>query len=104
MTSGRKKSTLARLQQQQRFNLQDMHNDLESISCELYPQIENLKQTLREVGAQHVLMSGSGGTVFGVFAVNTVETDEKHSVLDKLQTEYGSKVFWSKVYWGVAKR
>ena len=104
LTSGRKKSTLARLQQQQCFNLQDMHNDLESISCALYPQIENLKQALREVGAQHVLMSGSGGTVFGVFAVNTVETDEKHSILEKLQAEYGSKVFWSKIYWGVAKR
>ncbi|MBM9520008.1 4-(cytidine 5'-diphospho)-2-C-methyl-D-erythritol kinase [Desulforhopalus vacuolatus] len=103
LTSAGKKSKLARLQQQS-FNLQDMHNDLESISFALYPQIENLKQTLREVGARQVLMSGSGGTVFGVFAVGSVETDEKCSILEKLQAEYGSKVFWSKVYWGVAKR
>jgi 4-diphosphocytidyl-2-C-methyl-D-erythritol kinase len=43
-------------------------NDLERPALALYPQIVAVKQLLRELGASGVLMSGSGGAVFGLFS------------------------------------
>ncbi len=45
-----------------------LHNDLESVTCARYPVVSRLKQRLLEVGALGALMSGSGPTVFGIFA------------------------------------
>jgi len=42
-------------------------NDFEKSVFEKYPEIENLKQTLYEMGALYASMSGSGSAVFGVF-------------------------------------
>jgi 4-diphosphocytidyl-2-C-methyl-D-erythritol kinase len=42
-------------------------NDLESVTIREHPEIEGLKKMLLENGAEGVLMSGSGPTVFGVF-------------------------------------
>ncbi len=44
-----------------------LENDLEEVAFSLHPEIENLKDTLREAGAIGSLMSGSGSSVFGVF-------------------------------------
>jgi 4-diphosphocytidyl-2-C-methyl-D-erythritol kinase len=44
-----------------------LHNDLEVITIRRYPVIETIKGRLRSLGAQGVLMSGSGPTVFGLF-------------------------------------
>lgn len=40
-------------------------NTLESVTLELYPQVAEIKERLTKAGAQGVLMSGSGPTVFG---------------------------------------
>jgi len=44
-----------------------LHNDLEGPALELMPIIDLIKEKLSEVGAQGVLMTGSGPTVFGLF-------------------------------------
>jgi 4-diphosphocytidyl-2-C-methyl-D-erythritol kinase len=43
-------------------------NDLESVTIRRHPQIDVLKQALQRAGAAGVLMSGSGPSVFGLFA------------------------------------
>ena len=42
-------------------------NVLETVTVKEYPVIEELKELLREQGAENALMSGSGPTVFGIF-------------------------------------
>jgi 4-diphosphocytidyl-2-C-methyl-D-erythritol kinase len=44
-----------------------LHNDLESVTVKHYPILEKIKRELMGFGADGVLMSGSGPTVFGVF-------------------------------------
>ncbi|MCP8618168.1 4-(cytidine 5'-diphospho)-2-C-methyl-D-erythritol kinase [Salirhabdus salicampi] len=43
-----------------------MGNVLESVTCKLHPEILQLKEHMRRAGADSVLMSGSGPTVFGL--------------------------------------
>lgn len=45
-----------------------LHNDLEQVTIGRYPQVADIKQQLLENGALGALMSGSGPTVFGLFA------------------------------------
>ena len=45
-----------------------MENVLETVTAEKYPVIEEIKACMREQGAMNALMSGSGPTVFGIFA------------------------------------
>lgn len=44
-----------------------MENVLETVTVSLYPEIENIKNIMKEKGALNALMSGSGPTVFGLF-------------------------------------
>ncbi|WP_090173661.1 4-(cytidine 5'-diphospho)-2-C-methyl-D-erythritol kinase [Eubacterium oxidoreducens] len=44
-----------------------MGNDLESVTIGLYPKVGEIKEELKACGADYVLMSGSGPTVFAVF-------------------------------------
>jgi 4-diphosphocytidyl-2-C-methyl-D-erythritol kinase len=44
-----------------------LHNDLESVTIEAYPEIEGIKAELLSHGAEGSLMTGSGPTVFGMF-------------------------------------
>ena len=44
-----------------------MGNVLETVTIKEYPIIEELKELLRNKGAENALMSGSGPTVFGIF-------------------------------------
>ncbi len=41
-------------------------NELEGVVCQLYPQIETIKNKLLNAGAERVIMCGSGPTVFGL--------------------------------------
>ncbi len=41
-------------------------NVLESVTLPLYPEVEQLKESMQRLGADGVLMSGSGPTVFGL--------------------------------------
>jgi len=47
--------------------ISELHNDLESVSIKMHPDLQNLKQLLLDHGAQGALMSGSGPTLFGIF-------------------------------------
>ncbi len=43
-------------------------NDLETVTIRRYPKIARLKERLLQEGAAGALMSGSGSSVFGIFA------------------------------------
>lgn len=45
-----------------------LHNDLEQVTLARYPLLAEIKQLLLEHGASGALMSGSGATIFGLFA------------------------------------
>lgn len=45
-----------------------MENVLETVTVPKYPVIDEIKSFLMEQGAENALMSGSGPTVFGIFA------------------------------------
>jgi 4-diphosphocytidyl-2-C-methyl-D-erythritol kinase len=47
---------------------QMLRNDLEAVTVARHPEIADIKLRLSAVGAFGALMSGSGPTVFGVFA------------------------------------
>ena len=47
--------------------IRELHNDLESVSLKMHPELHDLKQLLLCHGAQGALMSGSGPTLFGIF-------------------------------------
>ena len=42
-------------------------NVLETVTIKEYPMIEEIKELLRDMGAENALMSGSGPSVFGIF-------------------------------------
>lgn len=49
-----------------------MSNVLETVTIPAHPIIQNIKETLLELGADNSLMSGSGPTVFGLFFEETL--------------------------------
>lgn len=63
-------------------------NDLESVAIQILPGLQTLKQRLRELGAIHTLMTGSGSAVFGVW-----EDSEGASAAAKQMTNEG---FWAR--------
>jgi len=72
--------------------VRELHNDLERVTIKLHPILQKIKQLLIAQGALGSLMSGSGPTVFGIFA------DEK-SALDaeeKLRAEGKWAVFMAR--------
>lgn len=46
--------------------IDSLGNDLETITCRLYPEVKDIKIKLMEAGAERAVMCGSGPTVFGV--------------------------------------
>ncbi len=64
----------------------EMENDLESITCEKYPEITTLKNTLLCHGATGTMMSGSGPTVYGLFRQDNYLAAEK--CLNELKKRY----------------
>ena len=74
--------------------LGDLHNDLETVTIPHFSELELIKEKLVLGGAEGVLMSGSGPTVFGLF------TDERPASqsFDSFVTEYGKSVFLTKPY------
>jgi len=47
--------------------IEGLKNDLEGVTLNLHPQLNQLKKALLRCGARGALMSGSGPTVFGIF-------------------------------------
>lgn len=65
-----------------------LFNDLEAVTIGRYPEVAALKAALMAGGADDALMSGSGPTVFGLFADR--EAAERCAAL--LKPRYGDKV------------
>ena len=62
-----------------------MENVLETVTTKLYPQIEEIKQTMKESGAENAIMSGSGPTVFGLYT----EKATAEQAAKKIRQQYG---------------
>lgn len=58
-----------------------LRNDLERVTVARYPRIKEIKERLMDTGALGALMSGSGPTVFGVYA-GREEAERSVSLLD----------------------
>lgn len=69
-----------------------MYNSLEAPSVGKFPVLELLKRTMREQGAAGALMSGSGASVFGLFA-NALEAEQAEA---KVRAEFGPSM-WTRV-------
>jgi 4-diphosphocytidyl-2-C-methyl-D-erythritol kinase len=77
LTNCEKKSTKPLLKTQLFDAADHLCNDLESVTLEAYPEIATVKGMLIRTGAQGALMSGSGPSVFGLFAA---EDDAKRAM------------------------
>ena len=64
-------------------------NDFEAVVVRLYPEIGRAREGLVEAGAQRVMLSGSGSSVFGVFE----SKGEAARARETLQAETGWRVF-----------
>ncbi|MFB6366487.1 4-(cytidine 5'-diphospho)-2-C-methyl-D-erythritol kinase [Paenibacillus elgii] len=58
---------------EKRFDLLcgELGNVLEEVTLDLYPEVRQLKEVMVKLGAEGVLMSGSGPTVFGLVSKET---------------------------------
>lgn len=70
-----------------------LENDLESVTLSQYPEIGVLKQKLLREGAPRVLMSGSGSSVFGIFASKRAAL----TAFERLRKEEGARAFLAHV-------
>lgn len=80
--------------------LKILHNDFEEVVFGQHPEIRFAKETLGSVGAEGVLMSGSGSTVFGLFATEA----KRDRALEKLEMKPSWQCFKVENNWGVDKR
>jgi 4-diphosphocytidyl-2-C-methyl-D-erythritol kinase len=64
-----------------------LYNDLESVTIEAYPEIKGIKADLLSHGAEGSLMTGSGPTVFGMFA----HKGRAESAYQKLNAQYAER-------------
>ena len=67
------------------YNFNNIFNYLEDVSITEYPEINNIKNKMKNLGATASLMSGSGSSVFGIFndetaAKKAFESFEKNTV------------------------
>lgn len=78
---------------------EDLHmsaltNDLEKTSISLYPVIAEIKKDLGVLGADAVLMSGSGPTVFGVFTKKEQHGEDIfEQKMARLRQRYGKQIY-----------
>ena len=73
---------------------EELGNDLEVVTINRFPEIGDLKKELKKGGAVTSLMSGSGPTVFGLFAS---EEDAQRSIM-QLSKKFGKNVFLARPY------
>jgi len=71
------------------FSADELHNDLEQVTLAHYPVLEQIKDSLMKEGAAGTLMSGSGPTVFGMFA----KREKAEIAYSRLQPFYNDKGF-----------
>ena len=72
-----------------------MENVLETVTIREYPVIDKIKEQMKTEGAENALMSGSGPTVFGIFA----ERETAQKVADQIRRqELAQQVFVTRFY------
>ena len=59
-----------------------LKNDLEAAAVELFPEINSYKKILSSMGAQSVMMTGSGSAVYALFK----NEDQAREIYDYLKT------------------
>jgi 4-diphosphocytidyl-2-C-methyl-D-erythritol kinase len=75
-----------------------LHNDLEAVTVEKYPVLDNVKRELLEWGADGVLMCGSGPTVFGVFRTREAARRARTKIAAKTPWQvFQARPFFEKV-------
>jgi len=67
----------------------DFANDFESVIFDIHPEIRRAKEVLLAAGASAALLSGSGSSVFGVFA----DHKSQQQALEKIEGEAGWRIF-----------
>ena len=67
--------------------IRELHNDLESVSLQMHPELNDFKQMLMKEGALGALMSGSGPTLFGIFADEKSAEDARGAILKKVSSD-----------------
>ena len=72
-----------------------MGNVLETVTIAKYPIIEEIKDVMKQAGAENALMSGSGPTVFGIFVK---EEDAKAAAETIKEKELAMQVFVTEFY------
>lgn len=97
LTTKSQKSILTRPLRERQMHLpvSDMHNDLERVTCTMYPQLQGLIERLKSLGAIVAMMSGSGPTVFGLFE-DREDQGRYNCIRETLSFEYGNKIFIAK--------
>ena len=66
----------------------DFGNDFESVIFDTYPEIRRAKELLIAAGANAALMTGSGSSVFGVFA----DHKSQQQAIEKIECEAGWRI------------
>lgn len=69
-------------------------NDLETVTIQRYPVIDDIKHALKQTGTARVLMSGSGPTVFGLFA----DPEMAARAFEVLSRRYAENVYLTTPY------
>ena len=72
-----------------RWSHNDLANDFESVIFDIHPEIKRVKKVLLAAGAKAALLTGSGSSVFGVFA----DQRSQQQALNKIQCEAGWRIF-----------
>jgi 4-diphosphocytidyl-2-C-methyl-D-erythritol kinase len=67
--------------------IRELHNDLEAVSLQMHPELNDFKQMLMKEGALGALMSGSGPTLFGIFTDEKSAIDARDAILKKVSGE-----------------
>ena len=71
-------------------------NDLETVTTNRYPAVEEIKQMLLSLGANGALMSGSGPTVFGLFKDKMVARSVFRHLVKKVSWNVFQVECWSR--------
>ena len=64
-----------------------MGNVLEEVTIPMHPEIERIKQEMKEAGALGAMMSGSGPTVFGLFESRAAARAAQRNIREKELTK-----------------
>lgn len=69
-----------------------LKNDLEKVTLAFHPFLHQIKEFLQSCGASGALMSGSGPTIFGIFATEEKARKAKEAIMAKGWGELGTYI------------